>query len=146
MGGAVEGKRQPQHVLEVLAHRGQPTAVRKAIGVQGDQYPRANTPNADQAPQSEQKKDSLPGLVARTHAATGQGIDNAAEQYGAEKGDRSEGDVGKNQCDRKTPFRREQGHHAAVESQEAHPESASPAAGQPVRLRRAISYQSRSVR
>ena len=100
---------------------------------------------------AEQQKDLLPGLVARSRAAAGEGVDDAAEQQGSEEAGRGERYVGKGQRDRKAPLGREQSHHTAVKSQEAHFESASPAARpsvprQPVRLRRATSYQSRSVR
>lgn len=50
MRAAVEGVRQPQDVLEVLAHRGQPAALGKAVSVQGDQNAGPDTAHPDQAP------------------------------------------------------------------------------------------------
>ena len=47
---AVEGVRQLQDVLEIPAHRGQPTALGEAVGVQRDQDAGADAAHADQAP------------------------------------------------------------------------------------------------
>ena len=82
---AVEGVRQPQDVLEILAHRGQAAALRQAVGVQRDQDAGADAADADQAPRAEQQKDLLPGLVARPLAAAGERVDDAAEQRGPRK-------------------------------------------------------------
>jgi hypothetical protein len=85
MRGAVEGVGQPQDVLEILAHRGQPPPLGKTVGVQRHQDARADAPDPDQAPQPEQEKDLPPGVRPRASAAARKRIDDAAERQRAEE-------------------------------------------------------------
>jgi hypothetical protein len=117
---AVERVRQLQHVLEIPAHGSEPAPLRHAVGVERHQDAGADAGPADQAPQHEQEHDLPPGLAGRARVAAGEGVDDSAEQQGAEKAGRREGRVGQDQGDRKLPLRRQQRHDAAVESQDAH--------------------------
>ena len=91
--------------------------------------------DADRAPQQEQEEDLPPGLGARARAAAGERVDDAAEQQGAEKAGCGQRRVGQHQDDRKLPLRRQQRHHAAVESQDAHRKRRPDLAAERARLR-----------
>jgi hypothetical protein len=112
--GVVEGGRQLQHVLEVAAHRGQPTALAKAVGVQCNQNTGADASDSDRAPNTKQDNDLPPALVSRTRAAVGNGIDDATEQDGTGEGGGGERDIGHDQRGRETSFGREQACDAPI--------------------------------
>jgi hypothetical protein len=120
MRGAVKGTRQPQHVLEILAHRGQPAALREAIGVQRHQDAGADAPDADQAPDTEQGERLPPGVVARARAAAGERVDDPAEQERPDEGRAGKREIGQRERDREALVRGEQRQHPAVDLQEAH--------------------------
>jgi hypothetical protein len=120
MRGAVEGVGQPQDVLEILAHRGQPTPLRQSVGVQGDQDARGDPADADPAPQAEEEKNLPPGLTARALAAAGQGVDDFPEHQRAKEAGGGERHIGQHQRGRERPLRRKQAHDAAIESQQVH--------------------------
>jgi hypothetical protein len=118
--GSMKRARQPEHVLEILTHRGQPTALRESVGMQRDQNAGADAHDGDQPPDAEERERVPPGLLRRARRAAGKRVDDPPEQQRTDEGHAREGEIGQDQRDREALLRREQHQHSAIDLKEAH--------------------------